>query len=85
MPGFRRTLKLESKEAPAHLWYRAAVSKKIEKLEDGAFKLENGMRLRFELPEGDAPTIRPGAGGSELLVPLKLRDGRLSIVESFSW
>jgi len=82
---FRRTLSFQAKEAPANLWFRAAVSKKIEKLEDGSFRLESGLKLRLELPAGDVPTVRQGGGQMELLVPLKLRDGALKIVESFVW
>jgi mono/diheme cytochrome c family protein len=84
-PSFKRTMKFQCKEATANLWYRAAVSKKVEKQEDGSFKLENGLTLRFELPAGDAPTIRQAAGTSELLVPLKLREGTLMLVQTFTW
>jgi mono/diheme cytochrome c family protein len=84
-PTFKRTMTFESKEPPVNLWFRAAVSRKIDKQDDGRFKLENGLTLRFGLPAGDAPTVRQSGGGWELLVPLKLRDGRLRLVETFSW
>jgi mono/diheme cytochrome c family protein len=84
-PSFKRTMTFESKEPPPNLWFRAAVSKKVEKAGDGAFRLENGLTLRFVLPAGDAPTVRPSGAAWELLVPLKLRDGKLTLVETFVW
>lgn len=84
-PSFKRTLTFEAKEAPAHLWYRAAVGKKIDRLDDGGYAIDGGMKMRFELPAGDVPTVRSSGGNSELLVPLKLRDGRLKVVQTYAW
>ena len=74
-PGFKRTLTVQSKDAPAGLWYRAAAGKKIEE-KNGEFLIDNGLRLRI-----DEARIR----GAELLVPVELKDGSKTIVVTYSW
>src|SRR5262249_31132269 len=82
-PYFRRTLSFEAKESIPNLWYRAGVAKKIDRLEDETFKLDNGLRIRFQ--PADGCVSRQSGGNAELLVPLKFRDGKLTIIQTYTW
>jgi mono/diheme cytochrome c family protein len=75
--SFKRTLTVESKEPPANLWFRAAVSKKIE-TKDGVHALDNGLKLKVDAP---GVTVR----ATELLVPVVLKDGLMTIVLTYVW
>jgi mono/diheme cytochrome c family protein len=74
-PTFKRTIIVHSKESPAGLWYRAATGKRIEE-KGGEFVVDNGLRLRIE-----GARIR----GSELLLPVELKDGSRTILVTYSW
>ena len=74
-PTFKRTIAVQSKEAPSGLWYRAAAGRKVEE-KNGEFVVDNGLKLRIE-----GARIR----GSELLVPVELKDGSRMIVVTYSW
>ncbi len=76
-PVFKRTLKLSAKEAVPGLYYRAAVAKKFEE-KDGAYRGDNGITLKIE---GAMPTLRAG----ELLVPVDLKSGTVTIVLTYDW
>ena len=80
-PQFKRTLTIQSKEAPAGLWFRAAVSKKIE-TKDGFFVLDSGLRLKVDVP---GATVRPAGGTAELLVPILLKDGAVTLTLNYVW
>jgi hypothetical protein len=75
--SFKRTLTLESKEAPAGLWFRAAAGRKVE-VKDGVGVIDGGLRIRID---GATPVVR----GSEVLVPIAFADGRLTLVLTYSW
>jgi hypothetical protein len=77
-PYFKRTLTVEGKDAPAGLWYRAAVGKKIE-AKDGVFVLDSGLKI---FVDAAGATVR---GGTELLVPVTLKDGVVKIGLTYAW
>jgi len=62
--SFKRTLKFESKEAPANLWFRAGT----------------GGSLKIKV-EGATAVPR----GPELLVPVVLKDGALTLTLTYTW
>jgi hypothetical protein len=76
-PFFRRTLRLESKEPPARLYFRAASGKRLE-ARDGAFALDSGLRLKVD---GAAALVR----GTELLVPLEFKEGACTLEVTYQW
>jgi mono/diheme cytochrome c family protein len=75
--SFKRTIHLESKEAPANLWFRAAAGKKID-AKDGVYVVDNGLKLRID---GGSPVVR----GPELLVPVALKDGAMTFLVTYTW
>ncbi|MBI3855661.1 MAG: hypothetical protein HY293_08215, partial [Planctomycetes bacterium] len=77
-PEFRRTITLASKEAPAGLWFRAAAGRKLE-MKDGICVLDNGLKVKIE--GSGVPVLR----GTELLVPVVLKDGTASLLVTYSW
>jgi mono/diheme cytochrome c family protein len=76
-PKFRRTIALESAEAPAGLWFRAAAGKKLE-AKDGVYAVDGGLKVAVE---GAAPVAR----GTELLVPLAFKDGSVTLTLTYGW
>lgn len=64
--SFKRTLKFESKDALAGLWFRASAGN------------VGGLKIKID---GAAPVQR----GAELLVPIVLKDGALTLTLIYSW
>lgn len=81
-PTLRRTLTLSSGNPPADLQFRAAVGK-IEKLDDGWYRIDGTWKLKLESEA--APTLRTSAGKTELLVPLRFTNGKTQVVQEFAW
>ncbi|MEQ1859477.1 MAG: c-type cytochrome [Chthoniobacteraceae bacterium] len=78
-----RTITLKAKQAPAgKLYFRAAVGAKIEAQKDGAFLVEEKVRLHFP---GAQPVIRESNGARELLVPVVFQAGTAQLIEHISW
>ena len=63
------------------LTFRAAVGNKIESIGDGWFKVD-GWKMRID---GAEATIRQSGGKTELLVPVRLVDGKARFVQEFAW
>lgn len=80
---FRRTLTLKSDKPEGNLWYRAAVGDKIEPSGDGAFVVDGKLAVR--LSSAGRPVVRESAGRKELLVPLKLENGKAQVVQDYEW
>lgn len=79
---FERTLQLESTETPT-IWYRAAVGSTIEKVDDTTFAIANDYRIR--LSENVETEIRSVGNQQELIVKIKLRDGRAELTQQYIW
>jgi len=80
-PTIRRTITLSG--TAENLYYRAAVADKIEALSDGWYRINNDWKLRIETAA--APRIRPANGKMELLVPVRLENGKSRIVQEYAW
>ncbi|HEX3146897.1 MAG TPA: DUF6797 domain-containing protein, partial [Gemmataceae bacterium] len=78
---FRRTFQVTSATPVDGLTFRAAVGNKIEAAGDGWFKVD-GWKVRID---GAAATIRPSGGKAELLVPIRLIDGKAKFTQEFAW
>ncbi len=81
--GFKRTLTLT---APAgkdvkNVYFRVP-GKKIERQADGAFLLNDSIRIRLS---GGTPSVRQTGDSFELLIPLSFVDGKAEVVEEIQW
>jgi hypothetical protein len=80
-PTLRRTISVSAPNAVNGLTFRAAVGNKIELVGDGWYKVD-GWKVKIE---GADPTIRSSGGKAELVVPIRLVDGKAKFVQEFSW
>jgi mono/diheme cytochrome c family protein len=80
-PALKRTLTLSADKADK-LYFRAAVADKIEAAGDGWYRIGE-WKMRIE--SADTPRLRQSAGKSELLVPLRFKDGKATMVQEFAW
>jgi mono/diheme cytochrome c family protein len=79
----RRELKLTAAAAPENLYFRAAVGAKIEAQGDGWYRIDGEWRLKLDAAA--EPQLRHVGGKTELLVPIRFKDGRARLVEEFGW
>jgi hypothetical protein len=82
-PSLHRTLTLKTKDPVEGLWFRAAVSDKIEAAGDGWYRINGEWKMRVEAD--GPPRIRDSGGRKELLVPVRFRDGKARISQEFIW
>lgn len=65
------------------LYFRAAVASKIESAGNGIYRIDGEWSLAIE---ATTPALmRRSAGKTELIVPVRFRDGRATIVQQFVW
>ena len=72
---------MSATQAPDGLTFRAAVGSKIEAAGDGWFKID-GCKMRIE---GAEATVRQSGGKSELIVPIRFKDGKARFVQEYAW
>ncbi len=82
-PTMRRTLLLRAERPVDNLWFRAMAADKIESLGDGWYKINGEWKLLIQ--SSVTPRIRQSGGKSELLVPVRFRDGQAAIGQEFIW
>lgn len=83
---FRRTLKLQSEKAHPALFFRAALADKIEKVAEGAFKIDNKWTMKLSTTgQPAAPVLRQADGKTELLLPIHLEQKQVEITQEFDW
>jgi hypothetical protein len=80
-PTLKRTFTLTATEAAGNLYFRAAVGSKIEAADNGWYKVD-GWKVRIE---GAEATIRQSGGKSELIAPVRFKDGKAQLVQEFAW
>ncbi len=80
-PNLKREFTLTSEKPVNGLFFRAAVGSKIEPTGGGWYKID-GLKVRID---GATPVVRQSNGRAELLVPLRLADGKAKFSEEFSW
>jgi hypothetical protein len=81
-PSLRRELTLQADKPPESLTFRAAVGGKIEKAGGGWYRIDGYWKLKVE---GGEAVIRKSGGKTELLVPVRFKEGKARIVETFAW
>jgi mono/diheme cytochrome c family protein len=79
--GFKRTITVHAEKPVEHLYFRAAVGKKIKET-DGVFAVDETLKLKFP---GAKPIIRGGDDKAELLVPLTFTGSDARLVEEITW
>jgi cytochrome c553 len=72
-------------EAKGQLFYRAATAAKIEKLEDGWFRVDDNLNMRLVLANGDAPILRTVGANKELLAPINAKAGAVKLSQEYDW
>jgi mono/diheme cytochrome c family protein len=76
-----RTLTLKAANAPANVYFRAAVAPKIVEKE-GGFLVGENVWMKFT---GSQPRIRTIDGKTELLVPVNFAAGQAVITQEITW
>ncbi|MFV2068820.1 MAG: PA14 domain-containing protein [Pirellulales bacterium] len=82
---FVRTLSFRAEQTVENLWFRAAVGQTIEESHDGSYRIDRKWTVRFPLSTIDVPVVRGQNGKRELLVPVRFRDRRATLVEEIVW
>lgn len=81
----RRYLTFDSKAHYVNLWMRAAVGQVIKAEQDGAFLIDQKLRMRFETSGNEKPIVKGVEGNMELLVPIELDHGKAKIIQEIIW
>ena len=80
-PRLVRTIRLAGNATD--LYFRAASADSIERNAAGEFLIDGDKaRMRLECA-GSEPIIRDGGGKQELLIPIRFRDGKATLVQTF--
>lgn len=80
--GLDRTISISGANSEP-LYYRAAAAAKIEKLSDSEFRMDGFWTMK--ITGGETPIVRQSGNQSELLVPIKLNDGKATLKQSYAW
>jgi len=81
-PGLDRTIAISGSNSEP-LYYRAAAAAKIEKLSDTEFRMDGFWTMK--ITGGETPIVRQSNNQSELLVPIKLNDGKATLKQVYAW
>lgn len=81
----RRYLTFNSRAHYVNLWMRVATGQTIQKEEDGAYLIDQKIRMRFETSGNEKPVVKGAEGAMELLVPVELNHGKANIVQEIIW
>ncbi|MBS0203578.1 MAG: cytochrome c1 [Planctomycetes bacterium] len=80
--GLERTISLSGSSADP-LFYRAAVAGKIEKISDTEYRMDGFWTMK--LSGGESPVLRQAGNQWELLVPVKLVNGKATLTQTYVW
>ena len=81
----RRTLRIEGAAETRQLWYRALTSKQIESIGESRYRIDDVWTFEVNSPAAEAPIIRESGGQKELLVPVRLKNGKTEITLNYVW
>ena len=81
----QRTLRLEGATDTSQLWYRALTAKQIESTGEGRYRVDNVWGFNMNSSGSEAPIIRESAGQKELLIPIRLKNGKTEITVNYVW
>ena len=80
----KRTLSFEGSADTSQLWYRAAVYARIEAVGNRRFQIDGIWTLEIE-NGADEPLIRTVSGKQELLIPVRLKNGKAQFTQHYIW
>lgn len=80
--SFERTLEITPTAGAGQIYFRAAIAKEIEPLDDG-YRIDQAMTIFLE--GGGKPFLRTSNGQSELLVPLPAESVNIQIIQRIKW
>jgi len=80
-PRLVRTINL--KGSGTDLYFRAAQAASIEKNAKGEFDIDAGQARMLLECQGAQPIIRDAGGKKELLIPVRFKDGKASVTQTF--
>ena len=83
--SLRRYLTFDSRAHYVNLWMRAAIGQDIIEEQDGAFLIDQKLRMRFETSGKERPVLNGVEGNMELLVPIELDHGKAKIIQEIIW
>lgn len=84
-PTLNRTLRMEGKADTRRLWFRAVVADQLEKIGDHQYRVDNVWLMEARATGLESPRIRDSAGKKELLIPVRLQDGKSEINLRYIW
>ena len=82
-PLFHRALEISGPRSPTGLTFRAAVADQISDLGKGEYLIDSLLRLKIE--SGTKAVVRKSAGKTELLIPVRLSDGKARVDVDYAW
>ena len=81
----KRTLHFEGAADTSQLWYRALTSKQMDSLGEGRYRVDDVWRFEVNSSAVEAPIIRESGGQKELLIPIRMKNGRTDITVNYIW
>jgi hypothetical protein len=81
----RRTLRFDGKNGERILWFRAAVGRDIEALDEGRYRIDHVWTIGIDPNRPIKPLLRESAGQRELLIPVHLNGGRDEFTLHYDW
>ena len=83
--GLQRKLQFEGMGETRTLWYRAADGNQIEFTKEGHYQIDRVWTMELQVSGPDRPLIRSSQGKQELLVPVRLMNGKAEIIQYYHW
>lgn len=80
-----RTLQFEGTADTNQLWYRAATGQILNDLGDGRYRIDDVWTMEIRAAGADKPIVRESGGKKELLVPIRLMNGKGEIFQHYVW
>ncbi|MCH8829239.1 MAG: c-type cytochrome [Planctomycetes bacterium] len=84
-PSLRRILTVKATGKSPAMVFRAAVGKTITPEKDGWYRVDKSHRVRVSSFPSSKPFLRKSAGGFELLIPVRLQDGKAILIQEIVW
>lgn len=84
-PVLQRTVRFDGKNGDRIFWFRAAVGRQIEPLDEGSFRVDQVWSIRTDPKRAIKPLVRESAGQRELLIPVHLAKGRDELTIQYDW
>ena len=84
-PTLKRVLSFEGTADTSQLWYRAAATGKIESLGQRRYRIDGVWTMEIGGSGAEEPRIRESAGKQELLIPVRLKNGKAEITQHYVW